>query len=217
MRDNVLQDMNDSSRAFLAVVWPKIRKACSDGDICPVEVLDDSKIAEQLDTLAGIDVWQTKTGIGVRGIASRVQFGDKAWNTFTIRLERQSGIATEYEKRLDAIETGKFIYPYLTVQAYVTNRRDPVLLSCAVVKTKDLYEFIEYRAASGRPLVPRKSTDDKTGQWARFYWVDWRELKTWCKMKPSDEPHIKIWCNKKPASILHGPEGEAVSLAAPWE
>lgn len=193
MRCNVRTDLNDSSRAFLAVVWPKIKTACGDGDIRPVEVLDDIEIAKQLDTLAGIDVWQTKEGIGVRGIASRVQFGDKAWNTFTIRLARQSGIATEYEKRLDAIKTGRFIYPYLTVQAYVTARDNPALLSCAVCKTEDLYRFIEYRAAIGSPLEPRKSVDKMTGQWATFYWVDWCELTEWCKMQPDNGPHVKMW------------------------
>jgi len=193
MRANVCTDLNDSSRAFLMAVWPKIKMACGGGDIRPVEILDDIEIAKQLDTLAGIDVWQTKTDIGVRGIASRVQFGDKAWNTFTIRLARESGSATEYEKRLDAIETGRFIYPYLTVQAYVTARNNPTLLSCAVCKTKDLYGFVEYRKTIENPIKPKKSIDKTTGQWATFYCVDWLELKKWCNLKPGSKPHIKIW------------------------
>jgi hypothetical protein len=50
---------------------------------------------------------------------SRIQTGVN-YKTFTIRNKRKSGARTEYEKRKIAIEKG-YLYPYLTVQAYVTD------------------------------------------------------------------------------------------------
>ena len=70
--------------------------------------------------------------------------GHKAWDTFTVRFKRKSGAKTEYQKRAEAILNNRgYLYPYLTIQAYLNKRGDATsLLSCGVVKTKDLYQYM---------------------------------------------------------------------------
>jgi hypothetical protein len=78
----------------------------------------------------------------MRGIALRIQTIKspyKPYNTFTVRNKRQSGAKTEYEKRKYAIESG-YLYPYLTVQAYVNEQGK--LISFAVSKTVDIMDMI---------------------------------------------------------------------------
>ena len=141
-------DLSSSSRAFLDCVWPSIKGKCGGGAIKPVEVLHDNDLAKDLDILCGIDVWQTIDGEGARGIASRVQFGPKNWQTFTIRRSRFNGSRTEYDKRLEAIQSGgRFIYPYLTCQAYV---HDGALVGVGLAKTVDIFSLIEREKAAGR-------------------------------------------------------------------
>jgi len=66
----------------------------------------------------------------------------EVWNSFTIRYARHTGTETEYEKRQKQIKNGYF-YPAFTLQAYFDNRTDNNLLSIAVIKTMDLYRFID--------------------------------------------------------------------------
>lgn len=142
------RDLSESSRSFLTVVWPIIKKKCGGGEIKPVEILQDNQIARELDILCGIDVWQTVQGSGARGIASRVQPGPKNWGTFTIRRRRFSGAKTEYEKRLEAIRSGgRFIYPYLTCHAYVDGGR---AVGVGLARTVDIFNAIEVENEAGR-------------------------------------------------------------------
>lgn len=146
--DDWQKDLKKSSRDFLLHVWPVIQRKCGGGQIKPVEVLHDNDLARDLDVLCGIDVWQTVNGEGARGIASRVQPGDTNWQTFTVRRRRFSGAKTEYQKRLEAINSGgRFIYPYLTCQAYVG---DQGLLGVGLVRTVDLYAVINQENEAGR-------------------------------------------------------------------
>lgn len=151
-----IDKLENSNRAFVNLVWPVIKKSCGDGDIKPVEIIKDNDIAKDLDVLCGIDIWQTIQDKGSRGIASRVQFGDKNWKTFTIRKKRLSGYKTEYQKRLEAIN-GSFIYPYLTCQAYVS-KDETKLFGCAVAKTTNIYKAIE----DGK-FIHRVNPEDLTG------------------------------------------------------
>jgi hypothetical protein len=114
-----------------------------------MENVKDSKFAKMLDMKAGIDGWQIHKD-GIRGIASRIQQGDKAWNTFTIRMTRDSGADTEYKKRRIAIKTGEYIFPYFTIQAYVKTWAGP-MLSVGVAKTTDIIEFIEMGMSTEKP------------------------------------------------------------------
>jgi hypothetical protein len=168
MRQQVRDDLRKSSRAFLDVVWPAIAPTCGGGEIIPVELIEDSDLASQMDTLAGIDMWQTKRGEGCRGIGSRVQYG-KSWNTFTVRLHRSSGAITEWEKRKEAVKTGRWLYPYLTVQAYVDGDK---LLSAGIVKTADLVAFIENAMEQGTLKTNVARDDGGTATFAIVRWAD---------------------------------------------
>ena len=141
MGNDVRQDMINSSSAFEKLIWPIILPWIGGGDLLRMENIKDSNFARLLDMKAGIDGWQIR-GDGMTGIASRIQQGWKAWDTFTIRMSRTSGAITEYEKRLKAIETGEYIYPYLTIQAYIKTWSGPVL-SVGMAKTSDIITFIK--------------------------------------------------------------------------
>jgi hypothetical protein len=111
------------------------------GDLVNIET-NDTQLANLFDQYSGIDAFQV-VNKQLRGVAIRVQWG-KAWDTFTIRFRRSSGARTEYEKRSEAIFSDKgYLYPYLTIQAYIDKRDDAQnILSCCVVKTLDLYKYI---------------------------------------------------------------------------
>lgn len=89
-------------------------------------------MATALDTLAGVDLWYVANR-EVYPVASRVQYG-RAWNTFTIRYSRRSGVATEYQKRVTSILSGS-LYPRITIQAYIQGGQ---LLAAAAVDTEHL-------------------------------------------------------------------------------
>lgn len=148
------KDLSESNRAFLDIVWPLIRNKCGGGEIKPVEILLDNAIANDLDVLCGIDIWQTINGQGARGIASRVQMSKKNWATFTVRRRRFNGSKTEYAKRLEAIQSGgRFIYPYLTCQAYVFGG---AVVGLGLARTVDIFSLIEGEIASGRVSSQRR-------------------------------------------------------------
>lgn len=144
-------DMVRSRDAFISLVWPAIEKACGGGQLRHTES-SDHQTDKDLDMQAGIDGYQLQTDKGMRGIASRVQYLPDPrieWElqhtgyTFTIRLARQSGATTEYEKRLRAIQSdGGYLLPHLWVHAYVSQDCSR-LLSVAVVRTKDLFAHTE--------------------------------------------------------------------------
>ena len=117
-------DLTDSSKAFLQLVWPVMKSRLGGGDVIPVESVTDRSMAQMLDQYSGIDAWHVTGNKQMRGISSRVQFGPKNWDSFTVRYARDSGAATEYEKRKRDIESaGGYLYPQITVQAYVSDRK----------------------------------------------------------------------------------------------
>ena len=81
MDDTVKQDMDKSAAAFKNLVWPIVLPVIGGGDLLQMENVKDSNFAKILDIKAGIDGWQIHRD-GMRGIASRIQQGEKAWNTF---------------------------------------------------------------------------------------------------------------------------------------
>jgi hypothetical protein len=121
----------------------------------------------KLDAFSGID-YIREDKIGLQGVAARVQWvGNKEpYNTFTIRAGRYTGTETELDKRIKQIENGYF-YPAFTLQAYFDNRKDNNLLSIAVVKTIDLYNYL---LKNPEELLHRKSDNE-------FIAVKWGNLK----------------------------------------
>lgn len=148
MRSDVATDLGDSAFEFLRVVWPQIKSICNGGRIEPVEAVAAGQARRDLDVLGGIDAWQYIDHLGVmRGIASRVQWPENggAWRSFTVRHSRPNASETECVKRPFAIRHG-YIYPALTVQAYIAPpRRVGDLLLAAVAMTAELFEYIGER------------------------------------------------------------------------
>jgi hypothetical protein len=147
MREDVRADLGRSAADFLNVVWPRIRCWFGGGELVPVETTAPAPFVKQLDTLAGIDAWHVHMLHGIRGIASRVQWvgHDPAWATFTVRSYRNSeaGAETELAKRLRAIKGGRsFLYPALTVQAYLDVEGGTLLYACSMYSTL-LYGHID--------------------------------------------------------------------------
>jgi len=138
----VTQLLGQSASDFVNIVWPVVKELplIGGGQLQPVEASSDAEFAKTLDMLAGIDAWQVLSSRWRCGLASRVQWG-QAHNTFTVRIALPSGAETEYHKRIRALgqrEQG-FLYPHLTVQAYL-DQAGGALLSAAVVRTADLFE-----------------------------------------------------------------------------
>lgn len=134
--------LEDSARDFQRLVWPRIKSSLGGGELVPVELLTNEDMNKRFDALAGVDAWQIHTERGMRGIASRVQWG-KDWSTFTIRYSTKYGNRTEYQKRMDALSTPEqhWLVPYVTIQAYVT-KDHLMLLSYAMIRTVDLFEEV---------------------------------------------------------------------------
>lgn len=152
-----------SSHTFAGIVWPVLGPRLGGGEIIPVETVTEGRMAELLDTVAGIDMWHVK-GQQMYGLASRVQYGPTPWDSFTIRFRRRSGIPTEWEKRIRAIADGA-LFPYLTVQAYVDGDR---LLSAAAVPTRHLIlRSLQY-------IGSQRRTNYSDG--SEFIYVNWNQL-----------------------------------------
>lgn len=171
MQDCVKRDMDWSARLFSDAVWPLISGCLGGGELLKMEGRPDLELARDLDMKAGIDGWHIHVN-GMRGIASRIQTMETArrkepYNTFTVRLRRDSGAKTEYEKRLFAIENkiGGWIYPALTVQAYAATKRGPII-SCGVARTADIIAFIQ----QGHHTI-RRTTN------AQFAVCEWGQMR----------------------------------------
>lgn len=137
-----------SASALRDLVWPVISDLVGGGGLIPVETVRESDFARILDTTGGIDAWQIYPGNGkspkwIRGIASRVQFGDRDWSTHTVRYRLPSGNETELHKRLRYNKGHGVVGPHLTLQAYVddTGPADR-LLSVGIVRTADLLDAV---------------------------------------------------------------------------
>lgn len=138
------QDLKNSGSDFENVVAPVLEE-WSAGENISVESVTESKMAEKLDTIAGVDSWQVRSGDMIRGVGSRVQYMDNLCfetppDTFTVRKQRVSGVKTEFQKRLEAIRNDG-LYPYWTTQAYLSSHGGE-LRSLGRVKTKDLIRHI---------------------------------------------------------------------------
>lgn len=181
MRHEVANDLSDSAFEFQRIVWPAIKDWVGGGEIRPVESVAHSGFDKELDTLSGIDAWHLlKAECAIRGIASRVQWGE-AWNTYTIRYSRPSGIDTEYQKRIKAIDNQArgYLIPQLTIQAYASHpKRKGRLLSASVVRTKDLFDIARSLVSGEKDAhLSRKMWGfRKTYSGEVLLWIKWQYL-----------------------------------------
>lgn len=157
-------DNEDSVRAFESIQRTVVPKLIS-GEIIRVEK-QDNEILITIDQKSGIDYIRSDE-TGLQGIAWRAQWGDRAWNTFTIRYKRHSGAETEYEKRMRQIREG-YLYPAFTMQGYFDDRHINNPLSVGIVKTIDLYRMI----VSHPELTHRNHSDNQ------FVFVRWQDIPT---------------------------------------
>lgn len=164
MSETVNRAIRKSSEDFLRLVWPEIGKPF--GELIPVETVTDNAFAKELDTRAGIDSWLVGVDGHMRGLASRVQWTDKSYDTFTIRMRTRLGNATEYHKRKREIATLGTITPYYVTQAYVSLDRTR-LVAAAIGRMRDVIHAIDDEV--GR-LMPRNP--DGSQGWA----VPWLSL-----------------------------------------
>ena len=162
MYNNWVKDLSDSMVAIDKIKDTILPKVIS-GKIHSIEN-SNNEILIMMDRFSGID-YIRQNEYGLQGIAARVQWGERAFNTFTIRSERKTGSETELSKRLFQIKNGYF-YPAFTLQAYFDNREDNNLLSIAAIKTKDLYDLFENHPE----LFEENKSDNK------FVYVRWSKI-----------------------------------------
>jgi hypothetical protein len=169
MRSDVAQALHTSIHDMEHTVFPILRRECTafqQGRLMSIEAMNNS-LSTLLDMHTGIDVLHMRSGHGIRGIATRVQYGED-YRSFTVRTHRPSEAQTEYGKRLASIK-GEYIYPYWTLQAYLS-KPGGTLLSLAVTPTKELYQYIEaYEHTLSRPFVHERQ--------ASFLVVGWHNYK----------------------------------------
>jgi hypothetical protein len=166
--------IKQSSVDFANHVWPHVNPLMGGGTFLPVEGSVSSQLADDLDRIAGIDILHYPEAGGMRGIASRVQYNRPEWrdrypwDTFTVRKSRRSNMATEYHKRVSAIDSGgRELFPYLTVQAYLEAPNDGPLVSAAVARTADLFYYLQQNTARTQ----------KVAGGSEMYVIRWRELE----------------------------------------
>lgn len=161
MANNFPEQSKKSTEDFIKFILPKLLILLKAQKIQQVEG-DTKGLMKDWDTDAGIDWWLVDND-RLRGIASRVQWCNDSWNTWTVRKEKPSGFKTEYAKRKEAIEED-WIYPYWTIQAYITQDRK-MLISFAIIRTKDLIFLCSEDQVRVNP--------DGT----KFYYVGWNQAE----------------------------------------
>jgi hypothetical protein len=130
--------------------------------------------ARMLDRLADIDAIAIH-GSELFGIGWRIQKSN--FNTFTIRLSRDSGALTQFHKISRALMAGS-ITPHLTIQAYLCS--DTLSYGCA--STRHFYKWLEKNLNNGQ-LVEKKHTSNASFLAVSFEalqglpWFTWRTHK----------------------------------------
>ncbi len=192
MNNDFCHDLQWSSNAFSRIVWPRVAAWCSGGELIVVE----DKNSQMLDVCAGIDAWQViREKSIVRGVATRVQYDTGKphypYNTFTIRFSRPQS-KTEFEKRTEAIlglSADGAIWPFLTIQAYLDADKKS-LVSAAVVRTKDLYWYVDSKGVETFAHVANKDGS------STFIVVPWDEMK-------EANVNVRVWTSEYDPNTTH--------------
>lgn len=167
MRQDVRSDFEKENRVAKRLIAPMVIRMIG-GEFYITETTSES-VEFLLDRHAGFDaLHKTEDGL-LRGVAMRIQFCDKAFNTFTVRTKRSTGAQTEFAKRVLAIEkhdTKGALYPWLTMQAYVS-KNEKKLLSMAIIKTITLFTFLQSNQAN-RKINPADKNE--------FVFAPWNDL-----------------------------------------
>jgi hypothetical protein len=197
LRPDIERDLADSISDMRRVVIPVVSVLLGATKWTQAETVEPTSLSDALDLDSGID-WIVRTGTTSTTIASRVQWDQRSWDTFTIRETRSSGAVTEMSKRKESINAGDALYPVLTLQAYVQKpRARGKLLAVAVCRTADLYAYLDDHEL--RPVYDRARY---VNYWRRvneddgntFWCVPWAHLAehSWLERYPPEE--VECWC-----------------------
>ena len=179
MRRKVQEAMDRSYAAMRDLVWPRVRIMQwfgADMQTRPVEKTDEH-IARHLDYTTGID-WLLSAKRQTHPVASRVQFDPlrlgvhvNLYYTFTVRVGRSSGERIEYQKYLEAEESGG-MRPFWSLQAYV---REGALNGVFMVKTLDILQWARQcpEKVLARTIENRHDGERHTAEW---FWVEYFAL-----------------------------------------
>lgn len=139
MSDDWEADLKRSAETFVKL-WPQVRKecGCSAGELVPIEGVNRGAL-NSLDLTSGIDYVAPAATGGQATIAARVQRSPHLYASFTIRLSRRTGTATEWAKRVRSFKYDE-VLPTLTVQLYVD--RNDSLVGYGIVKTRALLDYL---------------------------------------------------------------------------
>lgn len=180
MRKPVERQLKRSTKDLVTVVWPRIKDEIGGGRLEVVESVADKSFADDLDQRAEVDIFQVLPN-GMRGLASRIQWG-KPYNTFSVRSWRSTGGETELEKRLRAInhKDKGWVYPHITIQAYLSKGNPVKFLSGAAIQTEFLIRKAFEVFNSGESKYPDfglNQAKDSDGSIQKFVFLgfDWLE------------------------------------------
>jgi hypothetical protein len=141
MRTEVGSALRKSSQDFLRLVWPAIGGEF--GEVIPVETVTANSFARELDMRAGIDAWLVSVDGHMRGLASRVQWTNSSYNTFTVRVRTRYGRPTEYHKRkAELAAMVPAITPHYFVQGYVSMDRTR-LVAAAIAPMRSVIQAVD--------------------------------------------------------------------------
>ena len=183
-KQQVKRVIKQSSTDFKKYVWPKIKHEFDDSKLITLENTIDGSVAKYLDKMAGVDALLLKNR-SIQTVATRIQY-DFAYNSFSIRIEQEEyDYDIEYQKRSKEIENN-YLSPKFTIQAYLSKNNN--FLSCAIIKTKDLVNFIKNnKQAESREKYQNDYNSfgyylqDYTNQFqqeGKFAVVEWKKLES---------------------------------------
>lgn len=165
--NNINKEMLLTAHNMEKIVYPQIKKELKwfrRSTLYSIENNKDNTL-QMLDTRCAIDGYIFKSD-GAIPIATRCQYGEKSWSTFTIRRSLLSGSETEYDKVSNAINKQLYTRPQLSIHAYLTRRNNGKLISVGIAKTEDIFSLINKNKW-------RHVSDGNT-----FYYVSWDDLET---------------------------------------
>jgi hypothetical protein len=168
VKSTIHDEIAKSSKILEEVVWPIIGRHIGGGYLSSAET-SKWELPQNLDKHTGLDVFQVCND-KYRTIASRIGYG-KDYRSFTIRLRTKTGSdETEYQKRCAAID-GDWMFPAFTLQAYVDD--DLRFLSCAVIKTVELYAYLRSKPLYKHVILP------VSGGNTQFIVARWDDIQKW--------------------------------------
>ncbi|AGM12001.1 hypothetical protein DNAM5_144 [Haloarcula californiae tailed virus 1] len=167
---NIEDKIQQSERDFREEVLPEIRDWFPDeGEIIAVEGNATDRMRKMLDMHAGVDAFVVRPGIGVRGIANRVRYGNRYRRTFTISApDENANHPSAFEKRVTAVQSD-YVMPYWMVTAFF-DERGGELLRVGMCKVKDLISQISH-GTKGRDYVLKTPRGRRN-----FYSVEWNMM-----------------------------------------